>query len=656
MADSKSATQSTKEAARRAHITVGVLGHVDHGKTSLVRALTGIETDRLKEEKERGLSIVLGYAYHESTLGVIDFIDVPGHENFIRTMISGATGIDSLLLTVAANEGIKPQTEEHFNIAGFLGINKGLVVITKSDMVSQSTSERIRDEVRDFISGTYMDSARIIETSLSDKNSINKLKQLLEEQLLNPSQRKNTGQSYLPLDRVFTMTGFGTVVTGTLRNGTLVSGQEVKIMPRDHQAHIRQLQVHNKVADCAYPGQRVAVNLRNIDKDMIARGDALISGRYLRPTRLLDVELQLVDRIEHPPKYGDIVRVLFGTCEVSAMLRILGGKQLEQGAMCLAQLACLRAVVVPVGERFIVRSMSPVTTLGGGRILDNDPVKHRRSDRRAVVRLQRLASGDMAQVISEQIEAAESRGIELKELAGSVNLTMDDLTHYLDDSSIVFLQSQRLISKSAFDSLCRQALDEIGSFHKTNPNRRGQPLSELRSRLKDVDEVVFRFLVGYLDEHGFVKADKHIVRLRDFDLLQELDATEKKIADEIVEAFKSGDLKPPELNEVLQSNPQRKRLYHLLTETGELVPIQNRDINRLLVFHRRSIEEMVRKLEHAYPDSVTFTVADMRNLVDTSRKFAIPLLEYLDSIRVTIRVGDKRKLNTGKMVGYPESK
>ena len=231
-----------------------------------------METDRLREEKERGLSIVPGFAFIESEGGVIDFIDVPGHEDFIRMMISGATGIDYLLLTVAANEGIKPQTQEHFNIAGLLGLDKGLVVITKSDLVTRAERDRVRDEIRDFTAGTFMAGAQITETSISDGDSINNLTMLLEQQLLNPADRKDIGQCYLPLDRVFTMPGFGTVATGTLRNGTLSNGQEVAIMPRGRLAHIRQLQVHNKAEEIAYPGQRVAVNLRNVDRTRIARG------------------------------------------------------------------------------------------------------------------------------------------------------------------------------------------------------------------------------------------------------------------------------------------------------------------------------------------------------------------------------------------------
>ena len=641
-------SEPEKIQGRPAQITVGVLGHVDHGKTSLVRALTGMETDRLREEKERGLSIVPGFAYLESDAGIIDFIDVPGHEDFIRMMISGASGIDYLLLTVAANEGIKPQTEEHFKIAGFLGLDKGLTVITKSDLVTDAVCGRVMDEIRSFTAGTFMEDAPMVAASVTDGRSIAHLRTVLEKQLLNPPVRTDTGRCYLPLDRVFTMSGFGTVATGTLRYGALADGQEVEIMPRGGRARIRQLQVHNKVEEIAYPGQRVAVNLRNVDREQVARGDALASPAYLAPTRLLDIELQFLERADPLPGYGETVRVLFGTSEVPAALRILGDRQPGPGSTCVAQLACRHDVAVPVGEHFILRSMSPVTTIGGGRILDNAPAKHRRSDQRAVSRLSSLASGSKAEVVHELIRTKGTLGIEMTDLCRSANLATGELVRLLDQTKIIAAGPQRLLSKAAFDGLCEQALAVIGRFHEVNPGRRGQPLAEFRSSLEaGVDDLVFRYLVEHLGGRGLVETDHSIIRLRDFDPLAALDANEKKIAGEIAAAFAAGGLKPPEPDEVLQNSPLRKRLYRLLADTGELVPVHNRDANRVLVFHRRSIDAMVRELERAYPGSTAFSVAEVRKLVDTSRKYAIPLLEYLDSRRVTIRIGDKRKLNPG---------
>ena len=395
--------------------------------------------------------------------------------------------------------------------------------------------------------------------------------------MLNPARRKDTGQCYLPLDRVFTMPGFGTVATGTLRYGALTNGWEVEIMPRGNRARIRQLQVHNKVEEVAFPGQRVAVNLRNIGREQVARGDALASPGYLAPTRLLDVELQLLERADPVPRYGETIRVLFGTSEISAALRILGDRQPKPGSICVAQLACRHDVAVPTGERFIVRSMSPVRTVGGGRILDNCPAKHRRLDPRAVSRLSGLASGSTAEVIHELIRAKGSRGMEMDDLSRSVNLATDELIRLLDKTKVLFAGTNRLLSRTALDALRDQALAAIGRFHEANPNRKGQPLTDLRASLDaGVDDLVFRFLLEQLDEQDLVQTDKTLVRLRDFDPLDALSAGDKKIAGEIAAAFKAGGLQPPELNEVLQGNPHRQRLYRLLAETGELAPLHNR--------------------------------------------------------------------------------
>ena len=626
-------------------ITAGVAGHVDHGKTSLVRALTGMETDRLREEKERGLSIVPGYAYLESERGVVDLIDVPGHEDFIRMMIAGVTGIDYLLLTVAANEGIKPQTREHLHIADLLGAGKGLTVITKSDLAAPGDCGRVADEIRDVTTGTFMESCRIIKTALSDGRSIDNVRTLLERQLLNPIERLDIGQCYLPLDRVFTTSGFGTVATGTLRNGALATGREVDILPRGRRAVVRRLQVHNREQALAHPGQRVAVNLRNVDRNHLARGDVLASPGYLKPTRLLDVELRLLDDVQARPGHGEMVRVLFGTSETPARLRVLGGGQAQPGSTFPAQLDCARTVTAPVGERFIVRSLSPVRTLGGGRILDNAPVKHRRSDRRAVVRLSRLASRNTLEVIGELVRGRGAQGMNVADLARFVHLGEAELVHRLDEAEYVFIEARRVMSGDIFRTLCARVTAVLEEFHRTNPLRKGQPLGDLRARFgESVDETVFRFLLDQLAERGLLRTDKTLVRLRDFEPMEALGAEDKKTAGEIAATFRAGGLQPPELNEVLQGNPQRQRLYRFLTETGELAPLHNRETSRTLVFHRDSIDQAVRKLEQAYPNSAAFTMADARKLLDTSRKYAIPLLEYLDGRRVTVRIGDKRKL------------
>lgn len=633
--------QASKSATPLARATVGVLGHVDHGKTSLVRALTGMETDRLREEKERGLSIVPGFAWLESERGVMDFIDAPGHEDFIRMMIAGAAGMDCALLVVAANEGIKPQTEEHFNIARLLGVDNGLVVISKTDLATSQERARVQDALRRFTAGAF---GPVMEVSVSDEQSVDELRRALERQLLKPRERKNAGQCYLPLDRVFTMAGFGTVATGTLRNGDLFNGQEVEVLPQGRRVRIRQLQVHNQPQEAASPGQRVAVNLRGVAKETLARGDVLAAPGYLRPTTLLDVELRTIDRPARLPKRGETLRVLLGAGETPAILRLLGEKMLQPGATCMARLACQRAVAAPVGERFILRTLSPAATIGGGRILDNAPARRRDSGQAAATdRLRRLASGDKTQVILELLDSRGRQGIDLAELTAAAAVSADELPRLLDEAGAIFVLSQRVMSRVVFEALRNEAMDILKNFHSEHPARPGHPLEALRSRL-GVDEPAFKRLIERLAQRGLVRLNKGSVRLREFDPLGILDSEQRETAKVLAAAFKTGGFSPPELDEVLQGNPERERLCRLLMEAGELVSLRNRDLDRVIVFHRHAVEEMARELRGAYPAPATFTLSEARKLVNTSRKFAMPLLEHLDSLGITLRLGDRRKL------------
>lgn len=604
-----------------------------------------METDRLREEKERGLSIVPGFAWLESERGVMDFIDAPGHEDFIRMMIAGATGMDCALLVVAANEGIKPQTEEHFNIARLLGVDNGLMVISKADLATSQERARVQDALRRFTAGAFMESGCVMEVSVSNEQSVDELRRALERQLLKHRERKNAGPCYLPLDRVFTMAGFGTVATGTLRNGDLFNGQEVELLPQGRRVRIRQLQVHNQPQEVASPGQRVAVNLRGVSKEALARGDVLAAPGSLRPTALLDVELRTIDRPARLPKRDETLRVLLGAGETPAVLRLLGEKALQPGATCLARLACRRAVVAPVGERFILRTLSPAATIGGGRILDNAPVRGRDSRHVATTdRLRRLASGDKAQVILELLDSRGRRGIDLAELTAAAAVSADELPRLLDEVGAVFVLPQRVMSRVVFEGLRNEALGVLKDFHSEHPARPGHPLEALRSRL-GVDEPVFKYLIERLAQRDLVRLSKGgSVRLREFNPLGTLDSEQRETAKALAAAFKAGGFSPPDLDEVSQGDPERERLCRLLVEAGELASLRNRDLGRVVVFHRHAVEEMARKLRGAYPPPAAFTLSEARKLVNTSRKFAMPLLEHLDSLGITLRLGDKRKL------------
>ena len=508
-------------------LTIGVLGHVDHGKTALVRALTGTDTDRLEEEKRRGLSIVLGFAYLEHDEGSIDFIDAPGHEDFIRTMISGATGIDAVLLVIAADDGIKPQTREHFAIAQLLGIKQGLIVINKSDLVDSNSLAATRDEITEAVRGTFLEHAPILSVSARTGDGIDGLKQELLDTIASKPPKANADSFYLPLDRVFTVDGIGTVGTGTLRSGVIRCEDEAQIMPSAATATIRGIQVHSRKVTEASPGQRVAVNLRGIKREQLKRGDVLIRPDSIEQTRTLHARLQVLKDLPRLPKRNELIRLLFGTTEVLAKMRALDAGQTESGqikpgqikpgADVLVRFHCRDSVVVNTGEHFIARSSSPVVTFGGGEIL------------------------------------------------------------------------------------------------KTETNIDVQPEQAPRTPTESHDD--------------------------------NIDADQREAIDIIERVFRDGGTVTPPLDDVLDGNPVRKRAYQSLKEAGKLVALRDHSGTKLLVFHQDTIDAIKQQLLANYPPPSHFTVSDFRQMTGSTRKYVIPMLEYLDRNRITIRQGDFRSLS-----------
>jgi len=428
-------------------LTLGVIGHVDHGKTSLVRALTGIETDRLKEEKERGLSIVLGFSYMQGARAAIDLIDVPGHENLVRTMVSGATGMDGALLVVAANEAIMPQTREHVAIAHLLGVDRGVVVITKRDLVSEIELKHTIEEVRSFTAGTFLENAEVVSTSTRENQGMRELGQAIDK--ITPIDRRNSKKAFpfLPIDRAFTMPGFGVVVTGTLRGGDLTTRSNVELLPSKRAATIRGLQVHNRPVDRATPGQRVAVNVRQVKREDISRGDVLALQGRIDATNRVDVELRLLNSQNEPLKNGATVEFLAGTTSVTSRVRLLDPKTLEPGATGFAQLRFPRSVATYQMQRFIIRTGSPIRTIGGGTVLDANPELHRRFGAATKSRLETIAHGSSVEKTQMYLAEADVSGTTLDGLSDLLCLDTDDVNAALAFIDPVLTNSGTLIDQ-----------------------------------------------------------------------------------------------------------------------------------------------------------------------------------------------------------------
>ena len=626
------------------HITVGVAGHIDHGKTALVRALTGTETDRLAEEQQRGMSIVLGFAHLALPEGEIDLIDVPGHEKFVKTMIAGATGIEAVLLVVAANELIKPQTVEHLALTGLLGVEKGLVVVTKSDLVPDPVEkESAAEQIREFLSETFLNSAPIVFASSVTGEGLDELRVKLSGLLAQAATAPRSEDFALPVDRVFSISGHGTVVTGTLRRGALRLGQTVQLLPGGARAEVRGLEVHGQPVPEAMPGGRMAVNLRGVKKEDVERGGVLASPDFLRASRLLDTELRLLPTASKPLKRGQRVRVHYGTSEAVARVFPLVGDEVLPGETAFVQLRLDDEVYTPVRERFVLRILSPAETVGGGVVLDAAPAKHRRDDMASQTRLMALAQGDVAGMLRESLRAAGPHGLDTVRFARDHGLDSATLSDELTaQDAVCCAGGLALLPDYQEDLICR-ALETVSRFHARQPTLPGMPREELRQKLAtDLPSVVFTRVLEELIARDQMETEDALVREHGFSSADRLSPLEKAIAAEIEDGFRKGGLHPPNLSDILGTDRRKKNLYHFLVRTGVLVAAVDKTNNRTVVFHRDTVADAERVLADRLSPTEGQSVSELNAMLDTSRKNSIPLLELLDVRGVTRRVGDLR--------------
>jgi selenocysteine-specific elongation factor len=629
-------------------MTFGVIGHVDHGKTALVRTLTGIETDRLKEEQERGLSILLGFAYLETPNGVIDLIDVPGHEDFIRAMVSGATGLDGAVLVVAANEGVMPQTREHFDIARLLELDRGLIVVNKADLVSGEALAAVCDSIRTFVRGSFLEGAPIIAVSTATGQGIDDLRGALNDLAAAPIPRPAGRAFYLPLDRAFTMRGFGVVATGTLRGGRLRVNDRVEILPGGRFATVRALQSRRRAIDEAVPGQRVAVNLRNVDRNELARGDTLATPGSLTASRRIDVQLKLLENdapmVQKGLANGAPVRLLIGTTEAVATVRLLDRQSLEPGATALAQLHCDRDLATHESERFVIRSYSPMTTIGGGQILDAHPKRHRRFDATVVRRLETAAAGDSAAMLKQLVAEAGVRGVDVAAAAQQLQLAPDAVRAAAAQMDALVIAERLLVPRASFAELLDRILADVAQHHREQPHQPGVAGARVRSRLPtEPHDDVFRRAVADLVASGKLRNDGERLALAEFDILGGLSAGERAAAAELERGFLKHGLEAPPVEAVVGRDKQK--VYRLLVETGRLVRLKTyeRDAPQL-VLHADTLEDIKRRLRECYPYPATFALKDVRDLLQSTRKYVLPLMEHFDATGFTQRRGDLRQL------------
>jgi selenocysteine-specific elongation factor len=631
-------------------VIVGTAGHIDHGKTALVKALTGTDADRLPEEKRRGITVDIGFA--EMSIGVrhFGFVDVPGHERFVKNMLAGASGIDLVLLVIAADDGVMPQTREHFDICRLLGVRSGVVAVTKSDLVDDDTLELAKLDAADLVAGSFLETAPIIPVSSVTGEGIDALREALCAAVV---ERKEDGLvARLPIDRSFSMKGFGTVVTGTLASGSIKEGDEIELLPSQRRLRVRGLQSHGKSCTQVNAGQRAAVNLAGIDHIDVTRGMLLAEPGVLRPTHMFDAQVEVLAGAKRALRSRQQIRLHVGTAEVLARVRVLDTTgEIAPGANGFVQLSLESPVAAVPGERFILRSYSPQATIAGGEVLDNSPSRHRLRDVAHVVR--RLA-------LRTEMPKPRERVTALIEAAGKRGMTLDDLraaTAYnkavikaavteLTGAELIVRAGDSLIAKGAFDELCLAATAALESFHKRSPLERGMSREALReTAFANVSDAVFQAAASHLTAHGAVNADGDLLHLPAFST--SLSEEEKKVSDAILSAIVAAGLEVPKINEVVTDaagsanipDQKLRRLVRLHVDGGDLIKVTDD-----LYFGSETIDELTVRLRK-YADSTperAIDVARFKDLAGVSRKYAIPLLEYFDREKITVRRGDKR--------------
>ncbi len=635
-------------------VVLGTAGHIDHGKTTLVKALTGIDTDRLKEEKERGITIELGFAHLTLPSGArLGIVDVPGHERFVKNMVAGASGVDLVALVVAADEGVMPQTREHLEICELLGVKTGVVVVTKRDLVDEEWLELVKEDIAEALRGTFLEGAPMVAVSAVTGEGIPELIQVLDELVAKIPDRPAEGPFRLPVDRVFVIKGFGTVVTGTAISGKLRVGEEVSVYPRELPARIRRIQVHGEDQDFAEAGQRTALNLQGLEKEDVERGDVVAHPGVLRPSLILDLDLRYLSSAPKPLLHNTRVRFHIGTSEVLGRIVLFGTDKVEPGERALCQIRLEEPVVCWRGDHFVIRSYSPMVTVGGGRVLNPVARKRKRSQRRQLEELALLRDGSLEEIILYHLRQAEEMGLPLEEIALRVSVFGEALEEVLkrlkEHGKVkeVRTEGRRLfLAREIYEELKEEILERLRKYHEKFPLKPGIPKEDLRQRLPSgLDPRVFEEMLAELAKQGKIVQEREIVRLASHRIV--LAEEQEELKRRIEREFLRAGFQPPDKDEVLSrfrdQGPLAVEIFNLLLQEGRLVKLKDD-----LVFHAKVLEEAKKLATDFLKKHGEMAVGDFRKLTGgASRKYLIPLLEYLDREKVTIRVGDKRVLRKG---------
>ena len=628
-------------------VILGTAGHIDHGKTSLIRAMTGIDTDRLKEEKERGITIELGFAHMDLPSGqVLGIVDVPGHEKFVKNMVAGASGIDLVALIIAADEGVMPQTREHLEICELLDVQHGLVVLTKTDMVDEEWLEMVQEDAAEYLEGTFLEDAPMVPVSSATGDGIEELVRVLDELVQKVPERDPGSFFRLPVDRVFVMKGFGTVITGTTVSGAVRLGEEVTVYPQEIDSKVRGLQVHNREVEEARRGQRTAVNLQGLEKAQLQRGNVIAGRRALRNSYMIDVLVDLLPAAPRKMKNRAKVRFHTGTAEVLATVVLLDRDELKPGENGYAQIRLDQPIAVLRQDRFVLRSYSPVRAVGGGKVLNALPRKKKRHSPRVLEELDVFNSGDLSRIAEQFVALGRFQGVEHKELPFLTNSRESQLKEVLQKllsrQRILMYDRERktYIHREFYDLARKEILDTLEAYHRNNPLKAGLSKEELRSRTEGArNQKLFNYLIGHLVQEDLVAREQEVLHLAEHKVT--LGQDQEKVREEIESIYREGGLQPPYFKELADQFPERtaRDVLQLMAQEGVLVKVKED-----LYFHRKAVAGLRERLVAFLKEHGEITTPQFKEMTGASRKYAIPLIEHFDLNQVTVRVGDNRVL------------
>ncbi len=630
---------------------IGTAGHVDHGKSTLVQALTGVHPDRLKEEREREMTIDLGFAWLTLPDGEeVGIVDVPGHRDFIENMLAGVGGIDAALFVIAADEGVMPQTREHLSILDLLQVQGGVVALTKVDLIRDPDwLDLVEEEIRQHLSGTVLAEAPIIRVSGRTEEGIPQLLESLSACLVERPPRHDYGKPRLPVDRVFSIAGFGTVVTGTLLDGQMQVGDEIVILPAGYKGRVRGLQSHKKKEDIAVPGSRTAINISGVSVEQIQRGDIVAHPKDYQPTRRMDVRFRLLPEVSISLKHNLEVKFFISAAEVVARVRLLGVEELKPGEEGWLQLETKQPIVAVRGDRYILRRPSPGETLGGGFVIDSHPKgRHKRFSKETIERLSALAQGTPDDVLLQALMALKTAP--LKEVIAQSSLDENTAQRAIDalvesgqllslegnaPANLTAKASTLVMSRSYWDQLSSAITKALELYHQNHPLRRGMPREELKSRMR-ISPRVFNAVINQLENEGILEENGPLVYLTGHEI--QFNPQQQQIVNQLIKDFEASPYSPPTVKEC--QNLAGDEVFAALVGLGVLIQVSPE-----VVFSRVTFEDMVGQLRNLFVESETISAAQVRDYFNTSRRYALALLEYLDEIGLTVREGDVRRLN-----------